>query len=205
VDIIQPDASPVKRCVWCPEKWPVSPHRSLEDLAVCQERPGLRGERQSSALVGAAWRIWRFATSWREIDLPGPNRGELAGAHQMWNQTDSTRITVRLRNPGTGTVFLSNRRSSGPAMLQRLDSAAEASPPAEGVAACRDHLETKSIRRRIVRLNPPKKLTWLISLVLGAAGVVIEFGVTTIDAQIGFAVVLVGLVLMLLATLFAGL
>ena len=60
-------------------------------------------------------------------------------------------------------------------------------------------------KETIVRLNPPKKLTWLIALVLGVAGIVIEFGVTTVDAQIGFVVVLVGLALMLLATLFAGL
>lgn len=56
-----------------------------------------------------------------------------------------------------------------------------------------------------MRLNPPKKLTWLIALALGIAGVVIEFGFTTVNEQVGFVVVAVGLALMLLATLFAGL
>lgn len=60
-------------------------------------------------------------------------------------------------------------------------------------------------KETIVRLNPPKKLTWLIALALGIAGVVIEFGFTTVNEQVGFVVVAVGLALMLLATLFAGL
>ena len=56
-----------------------------------------------------------------------------------------------------------------------------------------------------MRLNAPRQLTWLIALVLGAAGVILQFGVTTIDYPLGFVVVLAGLVLLLAANVLPGL
>jgi hypothetical protein len=56
-----------------------------------------------------------------------------------------------------------------------------------------------------VRLNAPKQTTWLIALVLGVVGVILQYAVTTVDFPLGFVVVLVGLVLLLAANLLPGL
>ncbi len=60
-----------------------------------------------------------------------------------------------------------------------------------------------------MRLNAPKTVTWWLSVLLGAAGVVLEIismiAATSILSTIGFWVVVLGLVLLILSTALTGL
>lgn len=55
-----------------------------------------------------------------------------------------------------------------------------------------------------MQLNAPKEITWLVALVLGIIGIVLQFALASIS-WLGFVVVLVALVLLLAATFFKGL
>jgi hypothetical protein len=56
-----------------------------------------------------------------------------------------------------------------------------------------------------MRLSAPKQVTWIIALILGVLGVVGTFVVIPFVSMYAFWVVVVGLVLLLLATLLKGL
>lgn len=52
-----------------------------------------------------------------------------------------------------------------------------------------------------MQLNAPKEITWLVALVVGIAGIALQFAVASIS-WLGFVVVFVALVLLLVANFF---
>ena len=54
-----------------------------------------------------------------------------------------------------------------------------------------------------MQLNAPKKITWLVALVRGVIGIILQLAVASIP-WLGFLVVLVALILVLAASLFKG-
>jgi hypothetical protein len=55
--------------------------------------------------------------------------------------------------------------------------------------------------RRILKLNAPKQVTWIISLILGVLGLLGNLVTIPLISGISFWLVVVGLALLLLATL----
>jgi len=67
-----------------------------------------------------------------------------------------------------------------------------------------NHLITKK-ETNIMKLNAPKKITWLISLIVGALGIVAHFVAIPVLSVYAFWLVVVGFVLLILGTFLKGL
>jgi len=62
-----------------------------------------------------------------------------------------------------------------------------------------------SFKEETMRLNAPRQVTWIIALILGILGLIGAVVTIAVLTDLAFWLVLVGLALMLLATLLEGL